>query len=224
MKNILIIVVTLLVIFSCNTPGTRKDFAAPNTPIIIPENYTLQKEFNLVQITGGFQTGYQVFEIGEKRFKVKKELSLTKTAFTISDIKSETTYKIEMQPFQQTVVDREIPTDGRIYTISQGTTQIATVTQADVDDFLTLQLFYQDQLLSIEGAIGRKFNNYHNLVYYIRSDDTEYASIYKQFLYFINRYEIRVNEEYFLLEDEIIIAVNVILDTLVREYGFLYKN
>jgi uncharacterized protein YxjI len=224
MKKTVAMILMVISLISCITPNTRRNVVPGNTTIPIPEDYLVQKAFTFRQNIADIVTSYSVTEFGQKKFSVRQEANLVSKKFQVKNLSNEVTYTINQEPFQEIVIEGEVPDTGRTYTISQGNTAIASVVQVDKNDFLELQLLYKGRVYPLQGAIGRKANNYFNCSYYLLLNDQEIASFYRQFHYFENRWEVRINQEFNQFENEMILALNLVIDQIVREYGFLFKN
>ncbi len=225
MKKIAILFIIILSI-SCFSQQVKKEN-------LTRSSFEYQKTFILRQMPVDFITIYNVWkyypvdfteftnfkEMQEaKLFKVKQKITFIGNHFVISDKTSGKKFDL----IEEYNIDSS--SDGIItYKIHEDKKIIGTINQIYSNELFTYDFIYKDETYKIEGEIKKFGQNIHSFVFNIKTNDAILGTIFKQYKYFQNEYEIIINRAYNNIDDPIFICFGVFIDQILKENGYFYK-
>jgi hypothetical protein len=111
------------------------------------------------------------------------------------------------------------------YSISSNNKSIGLIKQVEEKNILDFELSYKDRTFLINGSIKKNEDNIYGFVYEIIDKDKNrnIGTIFKEYKYYINEYEIYINREFGFVEDPIFITLGVFIDQVLRENDYQYK-
>ena len=221
----IIIIFSILILFlSCYSQQIKKEN-------LTRPSFIQQKTYVLRQMPIDFITIYNVWKHypidfieldnlkklqDAKSYMVKQKITLTGNHFIIEDKEQKTKYVLK-QGFNDN------SSDNITYKIYQNDNIIGTINQVYEHDFLIYDFVYKNKTYNIEGEIKQFRMNTHSFVFNIKDKDVIYGSIYKQYGYFKNEYEIIINRKYNNINDPFFISFGVFIDIVLKENGYSYK-
>jgi|GEM_PF-5158585 len=226
MKKIIIFFIGLLLI-GCSARDIREDSLKK------PE-FEFQKSYVLRQVPGDFiayfnvwknlPIDYTYFESLEdirsaKYYTARQRITIIGNNYLIKDRVNKKDYEL----IQDLNVDN--PEHLNIYSILHDGKVIGTINQVDKDmDYYYEYDQFDDKKYIIEGEIKQFGINIHSFVFTIKHKDDTLGVIYKENNYVKNHYDITINREYKNIEDHIFICFSLMIDSVLREKGYKYKN
>lgn len=225
-KNILLILIPAIFLFiNCFTREVKKEN-------LIRPSYDVQKTYVMRQLPIEMGIIYNVWDHlpldlveldtykklqEQKLFSAVQKLKLTGLEFVVKDKKNKVDYILE-ETFTDNSTDRN-----KHFSIVTKNKQIAQIDQVYYDDFLLYEIKYKNRIYSMEGNIKKYGNNIHSIIFSIMEENQLIGSIFKEYKYLKNKYEIIIDSEKNSIDDPIYICLGVIVDQMLRENGYHFK-
>ncbi len=152
-----------------------------------------------------------------KLFVARQQITLVGNNFFIEDRVNSKKYELKEEFLNN---NKEIIN----YSIYQEKNLIGTINQLDIYNTFLFEFIYNGNNYVIQGRINKFSDRIHSFVFDIKdiNSGSTLGSIYKQYTYFKNEYEIIINREYEIIEDPIFICFGVFIDQLLKENGYQY--
>ncbi|OHD13028.1 MAG: hypothetical protein A2086_07475 [Spirochaetes bacterium GWD1_27_9] len=224
MKNLMLFVFFIFVLFSCGYSEVRKENLTRPTFENEKRIYLERFAVEFIPTYYVWTTKYSEFmDLEDAKegtlFKVVKKLSLIDNIFTVEDIKNKD--KITLRQ----VSKKDNTTDLVFYNIYDNNSLIGEIKQSSNLDFDNFDLFYKGKQYLISGKTNKFQENIINSFNFTISDDKEVLShIFREYYYLKNEYEIIINKNKEEIPDMVFIATGVFLDQILRSQGYDYKN
>ncbi len=180
-----------------------------------------------------------------KLFTAQKKVTFSGNEFIIKDKVNKCKYKLIQE-------ERKSKDDSYfIYSIYKEDKIIGLITQPDIHEDFNFQYEEVDNLPSIknlgliknkmtalpvsstaeikkkykiEGEIKKSGEEIFSFIFQIKHNEDNLCSIFKQYSYAVNKYEIIINREFKNLDEPILICIGVFIDQVLKESGYQYKN
>lgn len=152
-----------------------------------------------------------------KLFVARQQITLVGNNFFIEDRVNSKKYELKEEFLNE---NKELIN----YSIYQDKTLIGTINQLDIYNTFLFEFIYKGNNYIIQGRTNKLSESIHSFIFEIKDINlgNTLCSIYKQYSYFKNEYEIIINREYDIIEDPIFICFGVFVDQLLKENGYQY--
>lgn len=145
-----------------------------------------------------------------------QKIQLFKNSFVIKDKIKNTKYQL-IQDYSDNSSDLVK------YKIKKKNSIIGIISQNSTDNFLDYTFMYNRKEYRFTGKINQVGNNVHSFDFTISNNGKILATVYKEYLYLVNRYEIIINRQYKDIEDPVYICMGVLTNQILKDNGYHYK-
>lgn len=223
MKKIVLFLIIFIVI-SCNLQDVREQN-------LTRPKFEYQKTYVLQQAPGEFFIYFNVWkslpvdfldfenikQMNEaKAFTARQKIQLIGNEYLIIDRITNKKYTLK-QHFNKSLDDLVS------FTISDENSIIGIIDQIDIYDIWYYEYTQGDKKYTIKGEIKKIGTDIQSIIFTIKHNDDELGTIFKEFSYFKNNYEIFINRKFNNIEDPIFISFGVFIDQILRENGYKFK-
>ena len=224
MKKIILFFIIFSIIISCNLQDIRvQNLTRPK--------YEFQKSYVLQQVPGEFFIFFDVWKYlpvdfidfatikqmnDAKAFTVMQKIKLVDNEYVIFDRIANKKYLLK-QEFSKTLDDYID------FTISYENNIIGKIDQVDINDQWYYEYTQGDKKYTITGEIKKSGTDIQSFEFEIKHGEDELGTIFKEYSYFKNNYEIFINRKFKNIEDHTFIILAVFIDQILRENGYKFK-
>lgn len=196
-----------------------------------------QRSYLLKQVTFDFTPLFDVWKnepvslfdypdiktmLNDRYFKARKKFRVGYNEFIITDMVKNKKYILEEKDFFSSDNKRML-----LYEIKEDEKILCRIRQKKIDSFLTFEIIFSDndkEIYELIGEVKKVGKNIYGFEFLLKKKDTVLGSIFKEFRYFINQYDIIINASYKDFSDPLFICFGVFIDQVLKERGFRYKS
>jgi len=195
--------------------------------------FNLQKTYILKQFPVEFITHYNVWKnvplnpmdypdakamLEDRYFTARKKMTIDSSQFIVRDLVNNKRY--DMAESEKIKNEEKLIS----YRINQGKNSICAIDQTDKGDIFNFEISYNNKNYILTGEKKQLNDNIYSFVYSVKNADIVLGTVFKEFRYFSNEYEIIINREYKDIEDPVFICIGIMIDQLLKENGYRFKG
>ena len=145
-------------------------------------------------------------------FKISKKISLFDYIFDVKDLKNNKSFTVT------------ITKENLNFYIKENEKNILKIETLYREDYLNFKFLYNKKEYFLKGEQKGVNDIIHSIYYTISRENQNLGYIYKEFYYMKNSYEIIINDDFQDIEDNIFIILNLLIDTILKENGLLFRK
>ncbi len=221
----LIIILSVLLLLGCSSLDLR------NQNLVRPE-YKFQKTYLLRQAVGDFINYFDVWKNepvdfmdfeslqqmnDAKLFTAAEKITLVGNDYIINDRVNKKKYELTQDLSKHSYRDIER------YNIVLDKKRIARIVQADPENKFDFAITYEGKTYDLNGQIKQVGMDINSFEFTLMHGDDNLGTIFKEFSYVLNNYEIIINRQFDNIDDPLFICLAVFVHQVLKENGYQYK-